>query len=86
MMRISKILLIKQIKHIIHEFVYKPPKSNKKIFSNYLSKKLKNAYDYSYLAQRFSKTEGKTIEKYLMFIKIERVKELILADEMTFSE
>lgn len=42
--------------------------------------------DYKYLSSLFSETEGRTIENYYIALKIERVKELLVYDEMTLSE
>ena len=53
-------------------------------FSDYLQDKLH--YDYTYLANLFSETEGITIEHYIMNHKIERVKELIIYDELNLTE
>jgi len=38
------------------------------------------------LSNLFSEVEGKTIEKYYIHQKIEKVKELIIYDELSFSE
>lgn len=57
------------------------PKTN---FSDYLSEKLN--YDYTYLANLFSEIQGITIEKYIISNKIERVKELIIYDELNLTE
>ncbi|MBX3254428.1 MAG: helix-turn-helix transcriptional regulator [Chitinophagaceae bacterium] len=43
-------------------------------------------YDYNYLSNLFSEIEGTTIEKYLIAQKIERVKELLVYDELTLNE
>jgi len=43
-------------------------------------------YDYSYLSSLFSSVEGTTIEKYVIHQKIERVKELLVYDELSLSE
>lgn len=43
-------------------------------------------YNYSYLSKYFSDHGGVTIEKYLINLKIERVKELLTYDELTLSE
>lgn len=43
-------------------------------------------YDYSYLSNLFSEVEGITIEKYFISQKIEKVKELIIYDELSLSE
>ena len=57
------------------------PKAN---FSDYLSKNLN--YDYTYLANLFSEVQGTTIEKFIISHKIERVKELIIYDELNLTE
>lgn len=43
-------------------------------------------YDYTYLSNLFSETEGTTIEHFILLHKIEKVKELILYDELNFTE
>lgn len=43
-------------------------------------------YDYNYLSNLFSEIEGTTIEKYLIAQKIERIKELLVYDELTLNE
>lgn len=53
-------------------------------FSNYLSEKLD--YEYAYLTSVFSEVKGITIEQYIIINKIERVKELILYNELSLSE
>lgn len=53
-------------------------------FSDFLAREL--AHDYSYLSKLFSSVEGITIEKYIITQKIERVKELIIYDEMNLQE
>jgi len=52
--------------------------------SSYLAKKLH--YEYTYLSNLFSAVEGTTIEKYFIAQKIEKVKELLVYDELTLSE
>ena len=52
--------------------------------SDHISKTL--GYDYSYLSNLFTTVEGTTIEKYLIRQKIERVKELLIYDELTLKE
>jgi AraC-like DNA-binding protein len=42
--------------------------------------------DYPYLSSLFSELEGRTIEKYFISQKIERVKELLIYDELNLSE
>jgi AraC-like DNA-binding protein len=52
--------------------------------SEYLSKKLN--HDYTYLANLFSEVAGVTIEKFFIIHKIERVKELLVYNELTLTE
>ena len=78
-------IIVEQIKNIVIEYIRYDTLGNKKInFSDYLSERLGKSY--SYLSEIFSKSEGKTIERYLILQKIERVKELITYGEMNFSE
>jgi AraC-like DNA-binding protein len=53
-------------------------------FSDYLSEKLN--YDYTYLSNIFSEVQGITIQQYIILHKIEKVKELLLYDELTLTE
>ncbi len=80
----KKSVLIQQIKTAIIELVHysKEPLIIK--FSEFLSKKLN--YDYTYLANLFSEVQGTTIEKFLITHKIERVKELLIYDELNLTE
>ena len=57
------------------------PKIN---FSHYLSEKLN--YDYTYLSNLFSEVKGITIEHYIISHKIERVKELLIYDELSLTD
>ena len=43
-------------------------------------------YDYTYLSNLFSEVEGTPIEKYFISLKIEKVKELLVYDELSLSE
>lgn len=53
-------------------------------FSEYLAKK--TGLNYNYLSTLFSSLEGTTIEKYVINQKIEKVKELLVYNELTLSE
>ncbi len=77
-------ILIEQIKNTIIELVHYTEKQIKINFSVYLSEKLK--YDYTYLANIFSENQGISIEHFLLTHRIEKVKELLLYDEMNISE
>ena len=76
--------LIEKIKNLIVEQVHHTEIDEKHNFSDILSKKLNK--DYSYLSGLFSEVEGITIEKYIINQKIEKVKELIIYDELNLSE
>jgi AraC-like DNA-binding protein len=57
------------------------PKVN---YSDYISEKL--GYDYTYLANTFSEVKGITIQQFIITHKIEKVKELLLYDELNLTE
>lgn len=80
----KKSILIERIKNAIVELIYYTDKLPKTNFSDYLSEKLD--YDYTYMANLFSQTLDTTIEHYIIKLKIERVKELLIYDEMNLSE
>jgi len=84
LMNDKKALLIEKIKKIIIEMVHYVDELPKTNFSDYLSEKLN--YDYTYLANLFSEVQGITIEKFIISHKIERVKELIIYDELNLTE
>jgi AraC-like DNA-binding protein len=79
-----KSILIERIRNIIIEMVHYSDELPKTNFSDYLSQKLH--YDYTYLANLFSEVQGTTIEKFIIAHKIERVKELIIYDELNLTE
>lgn len=80
----SKKKLIEKIKNIIVEQVHHSTINEQHNFSEILSKKLNK--DYSHLSNLFSSVEGVTIEKYIINQKIEKVKELIIYNELNLSE
>lgn len=80
----AKSRLIEKIKAISIDYVYQRNEENKLNFSDYLVAQLN--LDYPYLSSLFSSVEGTTIEKHLIHLKIERVKELLVYDEKTLSE
>ena len=79
-----KSMLIEKIKNIIVELVYHSDKQLVMNFSDFLSEKLN--YNYTYLANLFSESQGTTIEQFLLTHKIERVKELLVYDDLTLTE
>jgi AraC-like DNA-binding protein len=80
----KKAVLIEKIKDVIIEMVHYEDELPRVNFSEYLAEKLN--YNYTYLANLFSETEGITIEHYIIIHKIERVKELIIYDELNLTE
>ena len=80
----KKSILIEKIKIIIIELVHYSEEILKINFSDYLSQKL--LYDYTYLADLFSESQGLTIERFLIMHKIERAKELLVYDDLNISE
>jgi len=76
--------LINNIKSIIVQEIHYENEAPTVNFSTLLSEKLH--YDYAYLSRLFSSVEGRTIEKFIMVQKIEKVKELLSYKEMTLSE
>lgn len=75
---------IEEIKKIIIDLVYHRNNDLKMNLSDLLSQELH--HDYNYLSNLFSEIEGTTIEKYFIAQKIERVKELLVYDELSLSE
>ncbi len=80
----KKSMLIEKIKNIIIEMVHYSEELPKTNFSDYLAEKLN--LDYTYMAKLFSEVQGTTIEKFIILHKIERVKELIIYDELNLTE
>ena len=80
----KKTVLVEKISFAIIELVHFNDEQIKVNLSNYLSEKLN--YDYTYLANLFSEVKGVTIENFYLTHKIERVKELIIYDDLNLSE
>jgi AraC-like DNA-binding protein len=77
-------ILIEKIKNVIVEMIHYSDELPKVNFSDYISEKLN--YDYTYLANMFSEVKGITIQQYIIIHKIEKVKELLLYDELNLTE
>jgi len=80
----KRAVLIGRIKNTIIEMVHHSDEIIKTNFSDYLSQKLN--YDYTYMANLFSEVQGTTIEQFIISHKIERIKELIIYDELNITE
>lgn len=77
-------LLVDKIKNVIIELVHYEDEPLKINFSAYLSKKLN--HEYTYMANLFSEVEGMNVEHYLIRHKIERVKELLVYDNLSLRD
>lgn len=77
--------LVEEIKTAVIQLVFYGNNANSLIRnSDYLHEKL--GHPYIHLSKVFSEKTGITLEKYIILIKIEKIKELISYDEMTLSE
>jgi len=79
-----KSILIEKVKNLIIDMVHNSKQLPTVNYSHYISEKLD--YDYTYLSSMFSDAKGVTIENYIIAHKIERVKELLLYDELTLTQ
>ena len=77
-------ILIEKIKNVIVEMIHYSDELPNVNFSDYISEKLN--LDYTYLSNCFSDVKGTTIQHYIILHKIERVKELLLYDELSLTE
>ena len=84
LMEDKKAILIEKIKNVIIEMVHYRDEMPSINFSDYLSEKL--GHDYTYMSNMFSEIKGITIERYIIAHKIERVKELLMYEELNLTE
>lgn len=80
----KKSILIEKIKNVIIEMIHHSDELPKMNYSDFISTKLN--YDYTYLSNIFSEVKGITIQQFIIIHKIERVKELLLYDELNLTE
>ena len=80
----NKCILVERIKTSIIELVHYRDDQIKVNLSDFLGEKLN--HNYTYLANLFSEVKGTTIEKFYLWHKIEKVKELLVYDELNLSE
>ena len=78
--------LVEQIRNIIITSIHHPETSDQANFnySTRLAAQLNR--DYSYLSRLFSEHENRTIEKFIIQQKVEKVKELLQYGEMNINE
>lgn len=77
-------IIIEKIKAVIIEMIHYSEELPHMNYSEYISEKL--GYDYTYLANTFSEVKGITIRQYIILNKIEKVKELLMYDELNLTE
>ena len=80
----KRAVLIERIKNVIIEMVHYSDELPKINYSDYLSEKLN--HDYTYLSNVFSEVKGITIQQFIIIHKVERIKELLLYDELNLTE
>jgi AraC-like DNA-binding protein len=80
----KKGIIIERIKSVINEMIHYSDEVPRVNYSDYISEKL--GYDYTYLSNIFSEVKGITIQQFIIMHKIERVKELLLYDELSLTE
>lgn len=77
-------ILVERIKIVITEMIHHSDELPTTNYSDYISEKI--GLDYTYLSNMFSEVKGVTIQQFIITNKIERVKELLLYDELTLTE
>jgi AraC-like DNA-binding protein len=80
----KRAVLIEKIMNVITEMIHHSEEVPKVNYSDYISEKLN--YDYTYLSNLFSEVKGITIQQFIIVHKIEKVKELLLYDELNLTE
>jgi AraC-like DNA-binding protein len=80
----KKTMLIEKIKNIIVEMVHYSDEMPKVNYSEYISEKV--GQEYTHISKIFSEVRGITIEHFIIAHKIERVKELLLYDELNLTQ
>jgi len=84
LMEDNKKILVEKIKTIIIELIHYNDEQIKINLSDFLSEKLN--HNYTYLSNLFSEVKGTTIEQFYLANKIEKVKELLVYDELNLTE
>ena len=80
--RLNKI--IEDIKLAVLEYLSMPSESQSKNLSSFITDRIPN--DYSYLSDLFSSVEGKTIERFFILQRTEKVKELLVYDQLSLTQ
>lgn len=80
----KKAMLIERIKNVVIEMIHYSEEVPKVNYSEYISEKL--GQDYNHMSKIFSEVKGITIEHFIIAHKIERVKELLMYDELNLTQ
>ena len=80
----KKSILTEKIKRLIIEMIHYADDLPKVNYSTYISEKLN--YDYTYLSNIFLEVKGITIQHFIIIHKVEKIKELLLYDELNLTE
>jgi len=80
----KKSILVEKVKNVIIKMIHESEELPAVNYSDYISEQLD--YDYTYLSNIFTEVKGITIQQYIINNKIERVKELLLYDELNLTE
>jgi len=80
----KKSILIEKIKAVIVEMIHHSNEFPKENYSDFITEKLE--YDYTYLSNIFSEVKGITIQQFIIIHKIEKVKELLLYEELNLTQ
>src|SRR5699024_3476355 len=80
--RISKI--VDDVRRSIIEYIQLGLESQDEKLSTFITARI--PYEYGYLSDLFSSVEGKTIERYFILQRIEKVKELLVYDQLSLKE
>lgn len=80
----KKSILIERIQNVVVEMIHYAEELPKTNYSVHISEKI--GYDYTYLSNLFSEVKGITLQNYIITHRIEKVKELLLYDELNLTE
>jgi AraC-like DNA-binding protein len=80
----KKAILIERICTVLTEMIHNEDLLPETCYSTYISEKLN--YDYTYLSNLFSEVKGITIQHFIIIHKVERIKELIIDNELNITE
>jgi len=80
----KKAILIEKVQNVIIDMIHHSDEVPKVNYSDFISEKA--GYDYTYLSNLFSEVKGTTIQQFIICHKVERIKELIIYDELNITE